>query len=173
MAGYEHFTQEQVSAGLMAMIAWVGNASAASRALKAEKGLVVSPKTLHEWVRERHFDQYNEMRVKYSEQLETGLANDMRDSVRAAIEVERVAMDKALVRLKAGEDPDPAKTAAHAARVAQSMTDKLLSLTGRPTSIREDRNVQEILRSLAAKGVIDLGDKDVSEESPALGAGDV
>jgi uncharacterized membrane protein YccC len=166
------FSTEEVTTGLMGLVAWQGNAAAAARALRSEGKLEISPTTLANWARETHFERYNELREKYAEKLEADLVNDMRDIARQAMEVQRTALDKSLTRLIGNEDHDPARTASHAARVAQSMTDKMLSLTGRPTSIREDRNLGEIMRSLAAKGVIQLPAEDVTEEPAALEGGD-
>lgn len=150
------YTDAQVTTALMALIAWCGNYTATSHALKSEGKMNVPGKTISEWARYTHAAEYAELRDKYSEQLESNLVHEYRDTARQAVEVEREALDKALMKLRAGDDPDPARTASHAARVAQTMTDKLLSLSGRPTSIREDRNINEILRSLVAKGVVEL-----------------
>lgn len=158
-------TEEEITAGLLAMIAWAGNASAASSALEAEKGIKISSSTLSGWVRGAHALRYQEMREKYADQLEAQLIGDYRDLVKHALEAEGLAIEKARDRLHAGRDEDPGRTAANLARVAQANTDKMLSLSGRPTSIREDRNVEEILRSLAAKGVIQLPEPPVEIEA--------
>lgn len=139
----------------MAMIAWAGNASAASRYLKSEKDILISPHVLTGW-KTLHAARYDELREKYSGQLEANLAHELREVARLGVEVQRVALEKAQARLVANEEHDPSRAAANAARVTQSATDKLLSLTGRPTQITETRNLQEILRSLAARGVIEI-----------------
>ena len=107
---------------------------------------------------------------KYSAQLEGQLVHEYRDVARQAVEVQRLALDHAKSRLEAGKDQDPGRTAANVARVTQLMTDKMLSLSGRPTSIREDRNVEEVLRSLAAKGIIEIPGEDVVEEPKEIEA---
>jgi hypothetical protein len=150
MAQYSH---EEIETGLMAMIAWVGNASAASRYLQSEKQLTISPGTLNNW-KQIHAIRYDELREKYAAQMESQIAHELRDVARLATDVQRLALQRASERLEAGEDDDPSRSAANAARVSQSNIDKLLSLTGRPTQITETRNLGEILRSLAAKGVI-------------------
>lgn len=160
-------TEEDITTGLMALIAWAGNAVAAANALKAEDKLHIAPATLRNWARERYAARYDELREKYAEQLEGQLAHDMREIAGQAIQVERLALEKAEAKLKRNGDDDPARTASHAARVAQSSVDKLLSLTGRPTSIREDRNMNEILRSLVAKGVLQLPEAPAELEAGA------
>lgn len=139
----------------MAMISWAGNASAASRYLAREGPCPINPSTLNHW-KILYAARYDELREKYSEQMETQLANEMREIARMAVEVERLALEKAQQLLLSGDDRDPSRSAANAARVAQSSTDKLLSLTGRPSQITETRGIQEILRSLAAKGILKL-----------------
>ena len=149
------FTEEEITTGLMAIIAWAGNASAASRYLKAEKGLSISAVALNGW-KTAHVVRYDELREKYAGQLEANLANEMRDVARLAMDVQRLALEQTKVRLETGKDNDPARSAANAATVTQKMTDKLLSLTGRPTQITETRNLDEILRSLAARKIIQI-----------------
>ena len=161
------YTEAEITEGLMALIAWAGNASAAARSLEAQGKMTVNPATLHAWAREKHSDRYEELRSKYAEQLEGQLVHEYRDVARLAVEVQREALDQALTRLKGGKDQDPSRTAANAATVADKMTRNTLALSGRPTSIREDRNLNEVLRSLAAKGIIDLPPEDVHEALPA------
>ena len=167
--GTSSFTEEEITSGLMAVIAWAGNAHAASRYLKAEKGLSISPATLYSW-KTTHVVRYDELRDKYAGQLEANLANEMRDVARLAMDVQRVALEKTKVRLDAGEDNDPARSAANAATVAQKMTDKLLSLTGRPTQITETRNLDEILRSLAARKIIQIPEEAVTQAESVNGS---
>lgn len=155
------YTQAQVTEGLVALVAWAGNYTATSHALKAEGRLSVSGAVLSEWARYTHAPEYAELRDKYADQMEAQLIAEYRDVARQAVEVERAALDKALILVQNGTDRDPARTASHAARVAQTMTDKMLSLSGRPTSIREDRNVEQILRSLVGRGVLALPEAEV------------
>ena len=111
------------------------------------------------WSRTTHWERYCEqLRETWQGKVEQTLANDMRDAARESLDVQRLAVQRARERLDSGRDDDPAKSAASLARVAQSNTDKLLSLTGRPTQIVENRNINEILRSLVAKGVLNVAD---------------
>ena len=169
------FSEAEVTECLMSVIAWAGNHAAAHRQLTAEGKRVPSASTLTNWTRETHAGRYNELREKYAQQLESQLAHEYRDVARLAVDVQRKGLEKAMEALEGNRDRDPSRTAANSATVADKMTGKLLALTGRPTSIREDRNLNEILRSLAAKGVIDIpkdGDEpvDVVPALPAAGA---
>jgi hypothetical protein len=129
---------------------------------------VPSYQTLIHWVKYTHSIRYGELREKAAVEVEERLVHDYRDIARQAAEATAVAIGQATVMLEKGKDLDPARTASNLAKVATNMTDKMLSLSGRPTSIREDRNVEEILRSLAAKGIIELPSEDVQEELPAI-----
>jgi uncharacterized protein YeaC (DUF1315 family) len=149
------YTEEQTQTALMALIAWAGNAAAASRYLKSDKGIEINPATLSNW-KQTHAIRYDELREKYSAQLEESLAHEFREVAMQAVQLERLAMERATEALEKNQDKDPSRSAANAARVAQSSTDKLLSLTGRPTQITESRNIGEILRSLAAKGILQI-----------------
>jgi hypothetical protein len=142
----------------MALIAWAGNATAASRYLKAEKVIAITGATLNNWRQERYAAKYEEMREKYAAQLEKQIEGDLREMAALAMQAERLAIQKAKEQLEAGEEKDPARAAANLARVAQSSVDKLMTISGRPTVITEQRNVEEILRGLVARGVLKAPD---------------
>lgn len=150
------YTEAEITESLMALIAWAGNATAAKNALEAEGKRCPTSQTLTEWSRSRYAARFEELNDKYKEQLETQLASQYRYAARRAVDVQLLALEKAHDRLTDGKDQDPSRTAANAATVADKMTGKLLALTGRPTSIREDRNLEEILRGLVAKKVLEL-----------------
>lgn len=150
------FTAEEIETCLFALVAWAGNSKAAADYLKSEKGINISQPTLHSWKSGRHSIRYDEIREKHSQEMEARLAHEMRDVAMLATDAARTAVTIAKANLESGSEKDPARASANLIRVAQSSTDKLLSLTGRPSQITESRNVGEILRSLAAKGVIQI-----------------
>lgn len=160
------YTEAEITECLMAVIAWAGNVKAAHRALTAEGKSVPTEATLSGWIREKHAIRYDELREKFSEQLEARLANEYRENARLALEAERLATLKAIDKLEAGKDQDPGRTAANMATVADKNTGKLLALTGRPTSIREDRNLEEILRGLVGKKILRVVGAD-DDDPPA------
>lgn len=167
------FNEEQIARGLTAVVVCAGNFAAASRFLENE-GLTVKPMTLRGWCQQRYPERYAELRERYAAELETHLIHDMRDLAVQGMEIQRLALDKTYERLVSGRDDDPSKTAANVSRVVQTNVDKMLAVSGRPTSIREDRNLGEVLRSLAAKGIIELPPEDVTEEMveiPGVGTG--
>jgi len=144
------YTAEEVTRGLVAMVAWAGRPTDAARTLK-EEGLDVPTSTLRSWVDTTHRDQYEELRGKYADKMEAVLVNTYREVALRATMVQRKAVEEAEKRLDRGADTDPARTAAALSKVSQVSTDKLMSLTGRPQVITEERGMTEILRSLAAK----------------------
>ncbi len=160
----QYRSQEEITTCLFALTAWAGNSRRAAKFLESEKGIKIHQSTLEGW-KQSHGDEYDKIREDYSAQLEGTLANEFRDVARLAVEAQRLAVETAMTQLANGRDQDPARSAANLARVSQSSTDKLLALTGRPTQITETRDVSQILRSLAARGVLELPEGDVSEIS--------
>jgi methionine synthase II (cobalamin-independent) len=165
------FTQEEIDKCFTAMIAHAGSPTGAIRYLQHEEpeARVPSPGTLMNWARGLHWERYEHLRETWAAKVEQTIANDMRDAAREAIEVQRLAVQRARERLEGGRDDDPAKSAASLARVAQSNTDKLMTLTNRPTQIVENRSVDELLRSLVASGALHLADEPEQLEAPADG----
>jgi hypothetical protein len=157
--GEDPYTQQEIDDALAAMVAYAGNAYGAHHYLLSQGKRAPHMGTLRHWVRTKHWEQYERLREQWAAKVEQTVANDMRDAAREAIEVQRIAVEKAKERLEANRDDDPGRTAANLSRVASGNTDKLLSLTGRPSQITESRNVNEILRSLVAKGVLALPDE--------------
>lgn len=163
MAEQAFFTEEQITTGLMAVVIWHGNASAASRYLKAEKDLDISNATLGEWVKYRHAARYLELREKFADQIEQSLIHEYRDAAALAAQVTHKALLRAEERLDAGRDRNPGRTAANTAQAVDTLTRNTLTLSGRPSQIKETRGLREILRSLAARGVLELPDSEVQE----------
>ena len=154
------FTQAEIDKCFTAMIAHAGSPTGAIRYLQHEEpeARVPSPGTLMNWARGVHWERYEHLRETWAAKVEQAVANDMRDAAREAVDVQRLAVQRARERLEAGRDDDPAKSAASLARVAQSNTDKLLTLTGRPSQIVDNRDTEQILRSLVAKGILKIAD---------------
>lgn len=156
------FNEEEIVAGLLAMIAWAGNASAAARALKESGKLEISAATLNGWKITKGI-QYDELREKHRPEMERRLALEQLDTAMLATGAVKLAVAKAHERLENGEEADPARAAANLARVNQSATDKLMTLTSRPTQITESRGAEEIIRSLANLGVIKIPEAITAE----------
>ena len=145
------YSQEEVTKGLMAMVAWAGRPTDAKRSLEETDDLSIPTSTLRSWVEGSHRDEYEELKGKWAHKMESILVGQYREVALRATMAQRKAVEEAEKRLDRGADTDPARTAAALSKVSQSATDKMLSLTGRPSQITETRNMNEILRSLAAK----------------------
>jgi len=148
------FTDKEVTICLQALVAWGGQPGAAVKWLKAEGHRAPTPPTLTAWSRIKHWERYERLRAEYAQRVEESVANDMRDTARIAMDATQLAVMKAKEKLESGRDEDPARTAANLSRVAQTGVEKLLTLTGRPQQITENRDATAILRSLVAKGVL-------------------
>lgn len=162
------YTQEEIDVCLTAVIAHAGRINTAVKWLRAEGKHTPDRRTLTSWTRIDFIERYEELREKLASVREEQLANDYLDAASRAIEGAQLATEKAIDRLKAGKDEDPAKSAASLARVSQSMIEKRLTLQGRPTRITETIDVEARVRKLVAMGVLQLADGD----APALEPGD-
>ena len=151
------YTQEQITEGLMALIAHAGNRRAASAYLSEEKGITIPPRTLSNW-KHQHAIEYLELREKFADQQEKQLAHEYLDLAAQAAVGTKLAVEKAVEKLEANKDQDPARTAANLAHVSQSSVDRNRVLTDRPSRITETRGIDEILRGLMARvpGLIQL-----------------
>lgn len=159
------YNELEITTCLVALAAWAGNAKAASSYLENQKDIRIPASTLNQW-KLRFSERYDKIRSTHQNELEGRMVHEMREVSGLALDATRLAVEKAVARLEANKDEDPGRTAANLARVSQSSTDKMLSLSGRPTQITETRNAADILRSLAAKGVLKF------DEPPQLEAPD-
>jgi hypothetical protein len=147
------YTAEEITTGLLAVIAWAGNHAAAERDL-AERGVHVDAHTLMGWTRTTHFAEFQRLRDEHAPQIEAQLAHQFRDVAAKAVAVQMKALERAEERLDKNLDDEPARTASFAARAGQTAVDKLMTLTNRPQQITEKRDINEVLRSLAAQKII-------------------
>jgi hypothetical protein len=164
------YPEKVVMQALGALAANSGNATLSARQL-IEDGVVDKDVTtfaglIRSWSRDKYAKQYRELQDKLAPDLEATLVHSLRDRAQQAVTLQELALDKTMERLERGRDEDPSRTAANLARVAQANTDKMLSLSGRPSRITEVRDPYEVLRALAARvpGLIDLPDEAVVEE---------
>ena len=162
----EPYSQADIDWCLQAMVAWAGNAYAAHKWLEANADgrRVPNMNTIRDWARTKHWERYEQLREQWGQLRERTIANEMRDVALESVEAQKLAVSRAVERLEKDRDPEPARTAAALAKVGQTNVDKMLSLTGRPTQITESRNVNEILRSLVAKGVLALPEEPAQIE---------
>jgi len=155
------YTDEEKHTGLMALAACAGNSRRAV-AILAERGIAVPDGTLRAW-RRRSEQEYESLRQEIAPRLESELISLARETAIYASQVEWKAIEKAEARIDGGQDYDPAKTAVAMSRIKATAIDRLFTLTGRPATIVEHRRAEELVRSLASLGVIELAPEDVQE----------
>jgi len=155
------YTEAERREGLVALVVCAGSSRRAS-ALLSEHRIDIPEGTLRAWMRKMP-DEYDRLREEWAPRLEGEMVRALRETALEAARVERKAIELAERKLDNGTDYDPAKTAVAMSRIKATATDRLLTLTGRPQTIVEHRRAEEIMRSLAAKGVIELAPEDVVE----------
>lgn len=161
------YTDEERHEGMLALAACAGSSRRASAVL-AEHGIEISEGTLRAWGR-KHRDEYDRLREQFAPKMEQELVRIARETAVYAAEVERKAIELAERKLDNGTDYDPAKTAVAMSRVKATAIDRLFTLTGRPQTIVAHRRAEELVRSLASLGVIEL-DAGSVQEIPEEGA---
>jgi transposase-like protein len=137
----------------------------------------IAQQTLHDWRSKDHRDLYLEIQEREAPKLEAIAAGQAREVILRVAETEHRILD----RLAADETdpetgevtPPSAKTLSELAGALQRVTTakginttKLLELTGRPTSIVEHREGNDILRALGAR-IPGLVVDSTAEEIPA------
>lgn len=155
------FTEAEIDRCLTELAFHQGVAAPASRALKENHGISISPNKLIEWRDDTYVDRYERNRealvVRLAEEAE-GLAHEY-----AAIERQVAA------RLRDSVDEiDPRDLAGTLRNVSTARGISLTNanvLRGRPTSITETRGAEDIMRALAYKlGVVDSTATEVTGE---------
>src|ERR1035437_5816567 len=102
----KQYSEEEITEGLRAMIAWAGNASSASRYLKSQKQIELPAVTLN-GCKTSLAISYDEVGGKYSGQVEAALAHELRDSAMPATQLTQLAKLKATEQIESGEEQDP------------------------------------------------------------------
>lgn len=156
-ARVKKYDEAEITRALNALIAFGGSPAAASRALDEAFGLKVTTDLLRTWRDSTHAEQYAELQATHGHAIEEAVVRDTRDLARAAANVERMAIEKAMEGVESGQvrTVELAQIALNMSKVKQSNIDKLMTLTGRPQNITEHRSAAEIIRALEAKGVIE------------------
>jgi hypothetical protein len=146
---------------LKAVIKNYGNIAATLRTFEGQPD-VPDPATVRTWILSTHRERFFELREQYGPEVEREVAYRLTNLAgRAAIAAE-LAVIKSEERLETGEEVDPSRAAVNLTRVNQLSLDKMLTLTGRPTEIKEGSDVEGLLRGLVGMGVL----KPPSEEPP-------
>ncbi len=145
------YPPEKVTAALVVLAELGGNVKAAA------KRTGISQPTLRDWRSEKHAAQYDEIRTKFGRELEEQLITTARVNAHRAGEVEAELIE----RMRTVSDKDaPAALRAITDAKAKNV-DKLLSLTGRPSAITENRDPSSILESLVRLKVLKVDESAI------------
>lgn len=144
---HERWTPDQIVAGLTALALNGGNASRAAEQLQAA-GLEISHDTLTRFKNSRFPRRYRDACDRLAPQVENVVVNYHRELAVQAAHAAQRAVALETERLAAGEVKDAAKSAQNLATTAGIAVDKVLSLTGRPTSITEHRTPEQAFKRL-------------------------
>lgn len=147
-------TEQEIDAALTAVALCGGRVSRAHEQLKVA-GFNVPYDTLVQWVSMRFPNRYRHLAEQVAPQIEKSMVATARAAAMRSFEVAGEAVELEAQRLAAGDVKDAAASSRNLATTGGIMTDKMLLLDGRPTQISEQRSMDDVLRSLAAKGFID------------------
>lgn len=160
------YTPEQITQGLTAL-ALAGGNSVTAEAQLAELGCPIPARTLCAWRTDQHPERYRDICNEVAPQIEARVIHLQRELAVRATETALLAADLERDRLSKGDVKDAASSARNLSTVAGIAVDKIMSLTGRPTSVIEHRTVDESLNKLKRLGLVVEG---TAEEIPATTA---
>jgi hypothetical protein len=148
------YKQKEIVHVLTCVVAW-GSIRAAVKQLNEEGDFAsLREPTVQGWVRGKHAELYDQIREKYMRQMERDLADRYRGVAAQAIDATEVGVRVAVEQLEAGNDRDPARSAANLAMVADKTLRDYSLLEGKPTEIRENRGLADVMRALVDMGVL-------------------
>lgn len=147
------YTPEQITAGLT-VLALCGGDAARAEAQLTEQGQRVPDSTLQAWRDTFHPERYRDICTDLAPQIEARVVHLQRELAVRATEGALLAANLERTRIENGEVKDAASSARNLSTVAGIAVDKILSLTGRPTSITEHRNADQVLGRLERLGLL-------------------
>jgi hypothetical protein len=140
------FTLEETDTALLELALAAGNAELAARKLH-EKGLKIAARTLRDWRNETHADRYIELQARVAPKVEAVLVNRFRENAIRAGEVAREALEQTSEDLTSGK-ADAGKTFQQVMVGTGITIEKMLLMEGRPTTVVESRDTQQLLAEL-------------------------
>lgn len=153
---FEPLPEEHQDLALKALLAFAGSPSAAAEAMKHQYGVTVDPKELARMRDHTHAERYAALQREYAADIEEAMVRELRELARAAMHGERMGIENAVKALPNLPPVPAAQVALNLSKIKTSNIDKLLALTGRPTTITETRSAEDIMRALVAKNVLTL-----------------
>lgn len=131
-----------------------GDVRSAVKILAAEFNVPISGVLLTAWRDSVYADRYRQIADQLSKHMEDKLVQDTRELAVRAASVERKLVAECERLIDGGLIREPGKMAVEMSKVKQSNIDKLLALTGRPSTITVDQSAPQLLRVLEGLGVL-------------------
>lgn len=138
---------EHVAHALATLAMCGGNARQARERLLAG-GIDVSESTLKYWRNDRFPERYRQACEDTAPQIEAQVVDFQRELAYRASQAAQHAVALELERIDAREVKDASASARNLATTAGIAVDKVLSLTGRPTTIHEHRTPEQAMKRL-------------------------
>lgn len=159
------YTDEQVERGLEALARNGGSGSgAAAELLAAKDSLIVVPEDLYQW-KANHPERFRQLEAAHADQLEERTVQGLRSNAHKAAEVAGDLLDK----IDPATVEDVPGTLKAVADVQSKSVDKLMAMTGRTPEGHRNLGMEELLRAMAAKGLVRLNvTMDVPKGQPAI-----
>lgn len=146
--------ERDADTAMQTLAALYGDARAAAKVLWEMDGQDVSPELLESMRKGSHRGVYTRHADVLAPHLEDAIVREMREVAGRSLQLERRLLSKIEKDLDDGQVQDPAKALTAVSKTKQTSVDKLLALTGRPTTITETRDAAQIVKKLEALRVL-------------------
>lgn len=139
----------------LCVIAYCGGNTVRAHEQLASIGVHIPRSTLKDWRVDGYAERYQQIRREHWREIERRNREEMPSIIAALQDLEHEAIEKAREALHAGEVKDMGSFLRNVTTSKGINVDKHSALIGRPTSIVEHRNSEDVLRSLASLGHIE------------------
>ena len=153
--GRPRSSDEKIERGLTALACY-GDSN------KASQVCGIPPSTLRQW-RLTYAERYEQIRKTRAAEIDRRLTDEYAEIALEATEVVRAGLAKTREQIEDGSIKDASTAARNAGVIIGIATEKRMLMQGKPTSITEHRNGEDVLRSLAAMGIVDGTAEEVTD----------
>lgn len=165
-AANPQWSQQDITTILTMLAVNAGNVAKTVKEHREEFGRSPDPTTLTNWRDRKYSDEYAKIRDEYAREFEADAVRTLRDRMRQAAEAEELAIRRMIEQLEQNRisNRDLAGVAYNMSKIKATNADRLLTLTGRPTQIIDDRSAQQVIEGLVRRRILRLV-KDEEEEA--------
>lgn len=149
------YTPEQVTKGLMAVVAHGGNVAAASEELIDDEYQIPAAR-LREWKTTTHTEQYRQLQDRAARELEDEAVETARGIIKRAGELEQAVLDRLEDKIQSMDGRELALAAKQLSDVKSKNVEKVLQLTGRGGERESGEDFASLLRGLSQLGLVRL-----------------